>query len=200
MDTFVFVQRALSEIPGASADQVDDGGALQLHGFVLVAGGRVLQIIQIGVGSVEGVVVVSGDFFQIDRTRIVGSVEAVHVEGFASVESFVGAGGFDRAGVGRGLGRRTNGVDDRNVDGGRVEGFGFLFLLVEFSRQGLRAVLVVTGGLMHVGGRRRSVMMIVVAVGRGWEPVGALAETTKRAGRWWWWLAVAPEIERKGGD
>lgn len=27
LDTFVFVQRALGQIPGASADQVDDGGA-----------------------------------------------------------------------------------------------------------------------------------------------------------------------------
>lgn len=121
-----------------------------MHGFVLVAGRRVIQM---GVGPVEGVVVVSGDLFQIDRTRIVGSVEAVHVEGFTPVEGLVGPSGFDWAGVGRGLWRRTNGVDDRNVDGRRMEGFGFLFLLVELPRQGLGAVLIVTGGLMHVRGR-----------------------------------------------
>lgn len=112
----------------------------------------VLQIIQMGVGSVEGVVVVSGDLFQVDRTRVVRSVEAVYVKGFAPVEGFVGPGGFDRARVGRWLGRRTNSVDDRNVDGGRVERFRFLLLLVEFSRQGLRAVLIVTRRLMRVGG------------------------------------------------
>lgn len=116
----------------------------------------------------------------------------MHVEGFTPVEGLVGPSGFDWAGVGRGLRRRTNGVDDRNVDGRRMEGFGFLFLLVEFPRQGLGAVLIVTGRLMHVGRRRRPVVMIVVAVGRRWEPIGTLAEASERAGRWGWWLAVAP--------
>lgn len=120
LNPFVFIQWALGKIPGTPTDEVDDGGALQLHGFVLVARRRVLHVIQMGVGSVEGVVVVSGYLFQVDRTRIIGSVEAMHVEGFAPVEGFVGSSGFDRAGIGRGLWRRTNGVYDRNVDGGRV--------------------------------------------------------------------------------
>lgn len=153
-----------------------------------------MQIIQMGVGSIEGVVVVSGYFFQIDRTRVVRSVEAVDVEGFAPVEGLVGPSGFYGARVGWGLGRRTNGVDDRNVDGGRVEGFCFLLLLVEFPRESLRAVLVVTGGLMRVRGRRCSVLLIVMTVGRGWESVGTLTVATKCTGRWGWWLTVAPRV------
>lgn len=101
LHSFVFVERTLGEIPGASADQINDGGALQLHGFVLVTGGGVLEVVQMGVGPVEGVVVVFGDLLQIDWTRIVGSVEAVDVEGFAPVECLVGSGGFDWTGVSR---------------------------------------------------------------------------------------------------
>lgn len=43
-------------------------------------------------------------------------------------------------------------------------------------------------------------MMIVVAVGRGWEPVGTLAEASERAGRWGWRLAVAPASGGERGE
>lgn len=161
VDALVLVQRALGEVARTSADQVHDRGTLELHGLVLVAGRRSLQVVQVRVGPVERVVVVAVELLQVDGTRVVGSVEAVHVERLAAVQGLVGAGGLHRARVGqRRLRRRGYVVDDRNVDRGRVERFAFGLLLVQLSGQGLGAGLVVLLLLLHVRGRSVAVVSV----------------------------------------
>uniref|UniRef100_A0A2M4B0W7 Putative secreted protein n=1 Tax=Anopheles triannulatus TaxID=58253 RepID=A0A2M4B0W7_9DIPT len=101
-------------------------------------------------GSATLLLLLLVQFFQIDRARIVGAIEPVHVERLAAVEGLVGASRFNRARVHQRytaapLRRRwwVDMVHYRHVDRGRVQWLGVTLLpmVMIVARQRLGAVV-----------------------------------------------------------